>query len=177
VTWLAALDALRSASRDASLEEGESHQAGLLRDICGNPWRPIIRQWGPSPIKKILAGSWTQPTGIVFASWLLWNDRTIPRLAQAAYDERISQKCHECNSRGKIVESGPYGYDKTRTKCKRCSGTGRIDDGTLDPVRLAILADALEEAGCDNADILTHCRQSGPHVRGCWVVDLLLGRE
>ena len=41
---------------------------------------------------------------------------------------------------------------------------------------LPILADALEEAGCDNADILTHCRSSGEHVRGCWVVDLLLGK-
>jgi len=42
---------------------------------------------------------------------------------------------------------------------------------------LPILADALEDAGCDNADILTHCRSPGPHVRGCWVVDLLLGKE
>jgi hypothetical protein len=41
---------------------------------------------------------------------------------------------------------------------------------------MPILADALEEAGCDNAEILNHCRQPGPHVRGCWVVDLLLGK-
>jgi hypothetical protein len=43
--------------------------------------------------------------------------------------------------------------------------------------RMPILADALEDAGCDNADILNHCRQPGEHVRGCWVVDLLLGKE
>jgi len=42
--------------------------------------------------------------------------------------------------------------------------------------RMPILADALEDAGCDHADILNHCRGDGPHVRGCWVVDLLLGR-
>ena len=42
--------------------------------------------------------------------------------------------------------------------------------------RLPILADALEDAGCDNADILAHCRGPGPHVRGCWVVDLILGK-
>jgi hypothetical protein len=42
---------------------------------------------------------------------------------------------------------------------------------------LPILADALEDAGCDNADILNHCRGPGPHVRGCWVVDLLLGKQ
>ncbi|MBL8795193.1 MAG: hypothetical protein JNM56_14910 [Planctomycetia bacterium] len=43
--------------------------------------------------------------------------------------------------------------------------------------RLPILADALEDAGCDHADILNHCRQPGEHVRGCWVVDLLLAKE
>jgi hypothetical protein len=42
--------------------------------------------------------------------------------------------------------------------------------------RMPILADALEDAGCDNKDVLEHCRGPGPHVRGCWVVDLLLGK-
>src|SRR5262249_31770929 len=41
---------------------------------------------------------------------------------------------------------------------------------------LPILADALEAAGCADTDILNHCRGPGPHVRGCWVVDLLLGK-
>jgi hypothetical protein len=39
------------------------------------------------------------------------------------------------------------------------------------------LADALEGAGCKNKDILQHCRQPGEHVRGCWVLDLILGKE
>ena len=42
---------------------------------------------------------------------------------------------------------------------------------------LPILADALEEAGCDSDTILTHCREPGVHVRGCWVVDLVLGKS
>ena len=42
---------------------------------------------------------------------------------------------------------------------------------------MPILADALQDAGCDHADILDHCRGPGPHVRGCWVVDLVLGKE
>jgi hypothetical protein len=42
---------------------------------------------------------------------------------------------------------------------------------------LPVLADALEEAGCTDADILGHCRGVGEHVRGCWVVDLLLGKQ
>jgi hypothetical protein len=49
------------------------------------------------------------------------------------------------------------------------------DDRAFD--RLPILADALEEAGCTNADILEHCRQPGEHVRGCWGVDLVLGKR
>jgi hypothetical protein len=63
----------------------------------------------------------------------------------------------------------------------------RWNDGTVSKIaqaiyeerafeRLPILADALEDAGCDDADILAHCRSAGPHVRGCWVIDLLLGK-
>jgi hypothetical protein len=42
---------------------------------------------------------------------------------------------------------------------------------------LPILADLLEEAGCEDASILDHCRGLGPHFRGCWVIDLLLGKS
>jgi hypothetical protein len=84
----------------------------ILRDIFGNPFRPIT----------------------INPAWLSWNEGTIPKIAQAIYDERA--------------------FD-----------------------RMPILADALEEAGCTNADILSHCRQPGEHVRGCWVVDLILGKE
>jgi hypothetical protein len=41
---------------------------------------------------------------------------------------------------------------------------------------LPILADALEDAGCSEPDVLHHCREGGEHVRGCWVIDLLLGK-
>ncbi len=91
----------------------ESHaQVALLRCIFGNPFRPVR----------------------VAPSWLTWNGGTVPKLAQAIYDER------------------------------------RFAD-------LPILADALEEAGCTDAAILDHCRQLGEHVRGCWVVDLCLGKK
>ncbi len=43
--------------------------------------------------------------------------------------------------------------------------------------RMPILADALQDAGCNNDDVLNHCRDANQvHVRGCWVVDLLLGK-
>jgi hypothetical protein len=42
---------------------------------------------------------------------------------------------------------------------------------------MPILADALQDAGCDSDDVLDHCRGPGPHVRGCWVVDMVLGKQ
>jgi hypothetical protein len=91
----------------------------LVREIVGNPSCPIS----------------------ISPSLLAWNDGTITRLAQAAYDERI------------------------------------LPAGTLDNTRLAILADALEEAGCSDEQILTHLRCGSDHYRGCWVIDLLLGKQ
>jgi hypothetical protein len=52
-----------------------------------------------------------------------------------------------------------------------------LPEGTLDAQGLAVLADALEEAGCADEAILSHCRGPGPHVRGCWVLDGLLGKS
>lgn len=52
---------------------------------------------------------------------------------------------------------------------------GAYDEKAFD--RMPILADALQDAGCDNDEVLLHCRQANwEHVRGCWVIDLLLGR-
>jgi hypothetical protein len=100
-------------------DHGEADRAAiaaLIREIVGNPFRPI----------RINAA---------------WQTPAVLALAQAAYDKRI------------------------------------LPAWTLDPVRLAILADALEETGCDSADIFAHLRSPGPHVRGCWPVDLILARE
>ena len=50
-------------------------------------------------------------------------------------------------------------------------------DESRDFSPMPILADALQDAGCDNEDVLNHCRGPGPHVRGCWVIDLILEKE
>ncbi|MGE3805752.1 MAG: hypothetical protein AB7K24_13840 [Gemmataceae bacterium] len=96
-----------------------SAQAELVREIFGNPFRPVTAD----------------------ESWLTWKDHTVPKLAQAAYDER------------------------------------QLPSGHIDTKRLAMLADALEEAGCTSEDVLAHLRGPGPHVRGCWVVDLVLSKD
>lgn len=53
-----------------------------------------------------------------------------------------------------------------------------MPSGHLDNARLAVLADMLEEAGCRDEEVLGHLREPGAvHVRGCWCVDLLTGKE
>jgi hypothetical protein len=52
-----------------------------------------------------------------------------------------------------------------------------LPSGHLDNARLAVLSDALEEAGCSDEEILAHLRSPGPHIRGCWALDHILGKE
>jgi hypothetical protein len=57
----------------------------------------------------------------------------------------------------------------------RALAVGIETEGAYD--RMPILADALEDAGCDNFEVLNHCRGPGPHVSGCWALDLVRGRD
>src|SRR5262249_49649846 len=63
------------------------------------------------------------------------------------------------------------------TLAQAASDERLLPTGHLDPARLGVLADALEDAGCSDEAILEHLRDPGPHVRGCWVVDLILGKD
>jgi hypothetical protein len=56
-------------------------------------------------------------------------------------------------------------------------GERAFPSGELEPARLAVLADALDDAGCAERAILDHLRSPGPHVRGCWAIDLILGKD
>jgi hypothetical protein len=109
-TW-ATETATHAAQASNRPERERLVQADVLRDIFGNPFRPV-------PVDR---------------SILLWHDGAVVHMAQSIYDGR------------------------------------RFQD-------LPILADALEEAGCTDPGILGHCRGPGKHVRGCWVVDLVLGK-
>ena len=63
-----------------------------------------------------------------------------------------------------------------RTSNVMLLGNGIYAERAFD--RMPILADALQDAGCDSDDILNHCRDTNQvHVRGCWVVDLVLGKS
>jgi hypothetical protein len=61
---------------------------------------------------------------------------------------------------------------------KTAPGAGRGRGSPGDALARDVLADDLRDAGCDSEDILAHCRDTAAtHVRGCWVVDLVLGKE
>jgi hypothetical protein len=118
----AAWDAYNTAHVDLERLEspawsgGVEGQALFLRDIVGNPFRPVA-----------LDATCLTPQVVA--------------LAQAAYEHRD------------------------------------LPLGLLEPSRLAVLADSLEEAGVCEGGLLDHLRGPGPHVRGCHVLDSLLGRE
>ena len=61
------------------------------------------------------------------------------------------------------------------TSTVRDLAAGAYQDDAFD--RLPILADALQDAGCDHDDLLSHLRGPDSHVRGCWALDLILGKE
>lgn len=72
------------------------------------------------------------------------------------------------------VPTSPEWEDEWRTGTAVALARMMYESG--DFAHMTVLADALEDAGCGNGDIIGHCRGPGPHVRGCWVVDLVLGK-
>lgn len=147
-------------------------RAALLRDIAGNPHRPVTLPQGPKcQVCRGDGAGWTGDNISSPVDWwecdvcggagrlpCPWLTPTVVSLAQAAYDERVAP-CGRCGGSGTLLDIEDFDTDaRTEESCDRCHGTGIIDDGTLDPVRLAILADALEEAGC-GGDVVAHLRR------------------
>ena len=75
---------------------------------------------------------------------------------------------------------GPFPLDRPRTSSSDLSETARLLARSIYAdraySRLAILADAVEEGGCRDAELIAHLRGPGPHVRGCWALDLVLDK-
>jgi hypothetical protein len=88
-------------------------------------------------------------------------------------DEGYAAQCHLLRE---LIPFRPIARDPSwLTSDVLLLARGIYDEKAFD--RMPILADALQDAGCENVDVLSHCRDSGEHVRGCWVVDLLLGKK
>ncbi len=199
--------------------------AALLRDIVGNPCRPVTiapeEPGDPFAALDLLNSARKHPERVYLQRSCL--TPTVLSLVQAAYEERPG--------RWFCVKHGPV--DRAKTYRAEGGGHGHTDcwqkveirdDGSLDPFRLMLVAEALEEAGCTSEDLLRHlrgwercpvclgdggytedtggwdqsdnpieqwvtCECMGPtrntgwialrgqHVRGCWPLDLVLGKE
>jgi hypothetical protein len=187
-SWCASRDAYDAACGVLRHLPDGRHQAGILRDIIGNPWRPVALPPGPAARCKC----WGYSTF----------GKPVPAMA-----------CPSCQGKGTIPGPSPV-LTPTVLSLAQAAYEERQEDGTLDPARLAVLSDALKEAGlacqqckgcngerghplysrdsgesymmpcrdCEGAGVLphpvlAHLRSPGPHVRGCWAVDLMLGKE
>lgn len=104
----------------------------------------------------------------------VWLTPTVIALAETAYP--ISALCARCDGQG-VLWNRPAPDAWNCTVCVPCKGTGVLTHRTLDSEQLAVLADAMEEAGCDLHDVMGHLRDQGPHYRGCWALDYVLGKE
>lgn len=129
-SWVARSDAMHAAEviNQYGTRAGipDAARAALLREIVGNPWRPIKK------LHRLFGEG--QPDHLPGNLDTCFMTETVRGIAGRAYESR-------------------------------------------DWAALPILADALEDAGCTNAGILGHLRGPGPHCRGCWALDLLLGKE
>jgi len=185
-------------------ELAETHRAARangkeFEKLC--QWRRNTR--GPSSQADALHRESLQAYLIAYASqqedylWWVVNHTTECRLWEAvefqrAYEQQTHAKLIEerkrCSASDSVVLVGllrdifgnpfrPVAFDASW----RTSTVVAIAQGMYDPrdfSAMPILADALQDAGCDNDDILNHCRDAnGVHVRGCWVVDLVLGKS
>ena len=152
-----------------------SLQAALLREIVGNPFRPL------PDFRPVVPDANGNP--------VQWPERwvvhpTVLALARAAYEDRggvcgnhCQQLIRPVSSRGKWMVYEGNGPDSRWVVCPKCHGTGRDGTGHLDADRLGVLADCLEDAGADSTELLQHLRSGGIHVRGCWALDLVLSRQ
>jgi len=96
-----------------------------------------------------------------------------------ALEGRRELVCQEHISLLRCIVGNPFrpvAFDPAwRSETAVSLATGIYAERAFD--RMPILADALEEAGCDHPEVLAHCRGLGPHARGCWVVDGVLGKS
>lgn len=138
-------------------------QAALARCVFGNPFRPVAR----CVCKSDLAPCHGDPR----CPWSAVTTPAVLDLAAEAYRDRGGVTCGRCGGAGS--DRRVMGLPAACPDCDR----GRVAaDGRLDPARLAVLCDALEENGATDAQLLAHLRGPGPHVRGCFACDALLGK-
>jgi hypothetical protein len=166
--------AARQAGGLASVPAAPATHAVAWAALPLDPQEPENERVGPRPRPLLAAqqaamyaarAAWAQPgAGAEAARAVQWE---LCGVARCVFGSPFRPAAFDLAWRtDDVVRSAAATYD-----CRL------LPSGHLDPARLSVLADALEEAGCADADLLAHLRGPGPHVRGCWAVDLLLGQR
>ena len=118
---------------------------------------------------------------VAYDVWIGWYEYAFPNLCE---DYAIFREVLRENPRDSLVSIArdlfgnpfrPAAFDPSWRTADPSGIAARMYE-SRDFSAMPILADALEEAGCTNPDILLHAREPGVHVRGCWVIDLVLGK-
>jgi hypothetical protein len=161
-------------------------EASLLRDIVGNPFRPVVLPPGPQDCDRCSGYGWVQRgkrlkcpdcrgAGKTLCPWLT---PTVVSLANAVYDHRDEQTGHLDPFRLALVADALEEAGCDAVKCHDCDGSGVCMTRPRDPVRLGRgwPCKLCKATGNLPHPVLAHLRSPGPHVRGCWPIDLLTGR-
>jgi hypothetical protein len=141
--------------------------------VTRSPW------WigsGPSLIstRSLRNNSGFQPdSGLGYLRHVLSLSRTVREAAQRGFGVLWGNDLDRCH---RELTSGRVNPDWLTSGGGRVETVARGIHERLEFDGLPILADALEEAGCDDPVLLTHCREPGEHVDCCWVTDMILGR-
>lgn len=138
--------------------------SALLRDIFGNPYR----SQSPSHTDKCLDSFWSDPTVLSLAQ-AIYDDRAfdrMPILADALEEEGCQDEAilRHCRDEESFIETSV-------PDCPSCNGTG--DETYLDPCTFCGGTGKLRDA----INMVKWRPLRGPHVRGCWALDLILGKE
>jgi hypothetical protein len=119
-------------------------------------------------------GGFARPSAADECSLCVYTDRPSPEAGQAAMaDERRAVLPLARDIFGNPFRPVVFN-PRWRTADTVGLARGMYEDHPFD--RLPLLADALMDAGCTDQQVFDHCRSEGPHVRGCWLIDLVLGK-
>lgn len=164
-------DGLISSKED--LDSGIILANKAARELTG-------RNWAASAVtalcgRRVVGAVWN--TGLAMttqaqADWLRVARHSLP---EVAFKIARNDKCDLVRDIFRHPFRSIYLDPNFLTSSVKALASAIYDDRAFD--RLPILADALTDAGCHEEEILNHCRGDGPHGRGCWVLDLLLGKQ
>jgi hypothetical protein len=154
-----------------AVEVAERHADGLakqpdLRKARQGAEEATRGGWGGSSIPYLAA----EATKV--AGEQAWNAAWIA----AAITPILLLRCVFGNPFRQLVLKPAWLTSAVQTLARAAYDERDLPSGPLDTARLAVLSDALEEAGCSEDAILSHLRSPGPHIRGCWALDLVLGK-